>query len=1292
MQTTTDDHRIDTVVRILVVEDDEGDERLLVERLQMASSRPGGRRYELTVADTCAGAIESATWRAPDVVLLDLGLPDVRGLDSLRRFQATHPDVPVVVLTGLDDTELAGAAIRAGAEDYLPKSAADMDGIDRAVRYALDRRALRRARDRESEARISAERRFRSLFDEHPDAVVEVDRDGRYRAANARAVELLGPGEPGASFLECFTTADQAFVAELVRHAASGGARSQPATAAPEHGGVRVLLTAIPVGGEEPGGGTGAFLVIQDLSVLSVALNQRQQLAHVVDTVDSGVVVVDAQSWTITFVNDAFAALVGYDRSHLVGAAMKELWPDLKPTQVWSAPRDPSEAMGTVGYRVELDRADGTPLVAGGIARWVPSGGRTLLVASVHDAEARDRREHATQELAAIVRSADLAIVSVDASDRVASWNAGAERLYGVSSEDAIGQRYAEVMGVPDDVRTRQLAKVLQGQVVTATGPRRGAGGGTIQVQSTLSPIIDDAGRVVGASSISRDLSDIHVAEQRLRESEQRFRLLAENASDVIFLRRFEPTTHFEYVSPAVEAILGYRPEDFYADPDLSLRLTHPDDLPVLTAAREQAGEPRAVIVRMRHADGRWRSLDYRLSPAIDQEGRLVGQQGVARDVTDQLEDEARLERYAEELERSNAGLQRANELRDELVSVISHELRTPLTPISGFAALLRDRWSDRLDADQLRIVDVIARNATRMLHLVDQLLNLSRLAAGTLDANPQPVTVGAAIRTLAVDLGYGDGDVTVDGDVEAVATVDGKHLDQMVANLLQNAFRYGRGPVEVTIAACASGVEIRVRDHGDGVPEGFVPKLFEKFAQASTGDTRTAVGLGVGLHLVRELAELNAGRVAYEDAAPGACFVLFLPVGADASGSAAVPRTGRGGLPVPPPRPTAGRRARPSATGPSHRASRELSPATMATATLTREKLANTPDSADVVHEATRLLLHVETADDAVGILLGVIAQFGGDTVWAADAGVDALPVDVSLGTTEPLLPVVDPSSLERMLLESYLPGLVEDARRMVDLHRAAVRVAEPAVPPVERPAASSSPLRVGEAQQDLMTAIAHDMRTPISTLAMIMSLLESEIGSDPDAARLLETATRTADRITRLTHDLLAVAKFGTGSYRFEPRPFRLERVVQQTATAIRQVSGRPIELSVESGLPRAFADEPSQLRVLENLLTNAVKYSPAGAPIHVMLLPHDEGLEVRVHNGGSELEPEELEDLFRPFVRLRRHREAGIEGTGLGLHISQRLIEGQGGRLWVESAPDAGTTFRYTVPADPTEESLA
>lgn len=329
-----------------------------------------------------------------------------------------------------------------------------------------------------------------------------------------------------------------------------------------------------------------------------------------------------------------------------------------------------------------------------------------------------------------------------------------------------------------------------------------------------------------------------------------------------------------------------------------------------------------------------------------------------------------------------------------------------------------------------------------------------------------------------------------------------------------------------------------------------------------------------------------------------------------------------------------------------------------MATATV--QRLVGVSDTAGVLHTATRLLLRARTADEAVGILLGVIERLGGGVVWAVDAGVDALPLDVSLGVMEPLLPVVDPSSLERMLLEAHLPGLVEDARFIVDANR-----------------------RDGR-NQELMSSIAHDMRSPVSGLAMVMTLLEQAVGDDPEATKLLATAKRTANRITRLANDLLDVARFEAGAYAFATSPTRLEGTVEQAVRLMGQASGRDIQLSVEAELPLAAADEACQLRILDNLLSNAVKYSPAETPIHVMVVPSEDGLEVRVQDAGPGLEPDEVATLFQPFARLRRHRDAGVEGTGLGLHIARTLVEGQGGRLWVESAPGAGTTFGYTVPA--------
>ncbi len=239
----------------------------------------------------------------------------------------------------------------------------------------------------------------------------------------------------------------------------------------------------------------------------------------------------------------------------------------------------------------------------------------------------------------------------------------------------------------------------------------------------------------------------------------------------------------------------------------------------------------------------------------------------------------ARLERTVTRLGQINGELEVALDARDEFVSRVSQELRTPLTSMRGFAETLRAH-ADSLPADVRDAgVESIVRNSVRLEHLIDGLLDAGRLAAGVPTVDPEAVTVGAVVER-ARDAMPEAIDINVVGGITQVL-VDPMHLEQVFINLFTNAQRYGQPPVTVTAVARqrARAVEIEVRDSGAGVDEGFVPKLFDRFAQASVGNKRTARGVGLGLWIAKTLIESNGGEITYRSVPDaGACFVIRLP------------------------------------------------------------------------------------------------------------------------------------------------------------------------------------------------------------------------------------------------------------------------------------------------------------------------------------------------------------------------------------------------------------------------------
>jgi signal transduction histidine kinase len=225
---------------------------------------------------------------------------------------------------------------------------------------------------------------------------------------------------------------------------------------------------------------------------------------------------------------------------------------------------------------------------------------------------------------------------------------------------------------------------------------------------------------------------------------------------------------------------------------------------------------------------------------------------------------------------------------------MLSHDAGQPLTVIGGYAELLAGGWERKDDGERRRMAGIIAAAAGRLTKLVEEILTMARSDAGAIKAGPVPVKLADALAQAAADVGVQVPGIVVATPGDAGFMADPVHLQQILANLILNAGKYGRPPVELSarMVAATGGdlVELRVADHGPGVPEEFAPHLFDRFTrggQAAGGQD----GSGLGLFIVRKLAEANGGRVRYEPGrAEGACFVVTLPAaGALAPGRLAV-------------------------------------------------------------------------------------------------------------------------------------------------------------------------------------------------------------------------------------------------------------------------------------------------------------------------------------------------------------------------------------------------------------------
>lgn len=412
----------------------------------------------------------------------------------------------------------------------------------------------------------------------------------------------------------------------------------------------------------------------------------------------------------------------------------------------------------------------------------------------------------------------------------------------------------------------------------------------------------------VTALILAAVVSERKRAEEALRESEKRFRQLAENINEVFWIS--DPhKPEMLYISPGYEQIWGRICESLYERPASYLESIHPSDRErVLAALQKQVGgEYTDEEYRVERPDGSICWVRDRAFPIKDESGKVYRVAGIAENITErkQAEEEreqllarekaARIEaEQAQKLsvellqreQAARADAEVANRAKDQFLATISHELRTPLNAILGWAGLLRTGKLDK--ATSAQGLEAVERNAKAQTHLINDILDVSRIVTGKLRLEVCPVDlaeiVQAAVNVIRPAATAKEISLNVTLDPRAgPITGDPDRLQQIMWNLLSNAVKFTPkgGQVQVRLERLNSHVEISVSDTGIGISADFLPHVFDSFRQADSSYTRTHSGLGLGLAIVRNLVELHGGTVeAFSDGADrGASFKVKLPL-----------------------------------------------------------------------------------------------------------------------------------------------------------------------------------------------------------------------------------------------------------------------------------------------------------------------------------------------------------------------------------------------------------------------------
>lgn len=634
-------------------------------------------------------------------------------------------------------------------------------------------------------------------------------------------------------------------------------------------------------------------------------------LAAIVQSSDDAIIAKNLDG-VIQSCNAAAERLFGYKAEELIGQSVRILIPPDRQ-------KEEDEILAAIRRGDRVDHFETIRLAKGGRPVDI-----LLTVSPIRDASgtivgvskvARDisERKRVAAALAAqqewfrvTLASIGDGIIAADADGRVTYMNGVAEALTGWASNESTGRPLADVFQIVNE-RTREPVQNPAG-LVFRSGRIVGLANHTVLISrdgterpiaDSAAPIVDDNGRTLGVVLVFRDFTEQRRAEEAIAEQREWLETTLESIGDAVIAT--DVRGRIVFMNPVAEHLTGWKTDDARDRPCTDIfkivneQTRRTVENPVTRVLRDGVVVGLANHTLLIAVDGTERPIDDSGAPIRNRDGRIVGVVLVFRDVGERRRADAERDLAALERERllvaertARADAERATRLKDDFVAMVSHELRTPLNAILGWTDLLLRKRSDA--AFTARGLDVIARNARLQTQLISDLLDISRIVSGKLRLEMQSIDLGSVIEAAIETVQHiaDEKHITIARDLDSTLGPmggDPARLQQVVWNLLSNALKFTpkNGRVHIALRRKDARAEIVVTDNGVGIPEEFLPFVFDRFQQADASRARRFGGLGLGLSIVKSLVEFHAGTVSAASAGEGrgAVFTVVLPLAA---------------------------------------------------------------------------------------------------------------------------------------------------------------------------------------------------------------------------------------------------------------------------------------------------------------------------------------------------------------------------------------------------------------------------
>lgn len=441
---------------------------------------------------------------------------------------------------------------------------------------------------------------------------------------------------------------------------------------------------------------------------------------------------------------------------------------------------------------------------------------------------------------------------------------------------EIVNKSYYDVIGKTDEyvwTETQSIFNQMQDQLVLENNQKYCfeekiyLPGETYAYFHTIKlPYKDRYNSTIGVIGISNEITDKIELRKSIEKNENFFQEISNNIEDIIMIRDEKKVL---YVSNSFEKVFGFNPENLYED----INFWHDEweNISVIDGTLDYKCRKlveKTARIRNKKFD-KW--IQSKFAPVFDENGNIIKKIGIISDITKTKELEERLE-----------------SLRIDFFANLSHEIRTPITLILSCIQILNIKIDNMEEKDKKylnKYISIIKQNSYRLLKLVNNLIDTTKINSGNFDYNPRNADIISFIENICMSVSefvkMNDMDIIFDTDEEEkIIAFDLDNMERIILNLLSNAIKFSNnnGIIKVTIK-CGNDIKISVKDNGIGIPKDKQNRVFERFGQVKNKMKTESEGSGIGLFLVKHLVELNGGKIDLNsELGKGSEFIITLP------------------------------------------------------------------------------------------------------------------------------------------------------------------------------------------------------------------------------------------------------------------------------------------------------------------------------------------------------------------------------------------------------------------------------